>query len=165
MEKNKKVWIRGDQARHFDVISKLLSLGATNNGPTAVGGALSNSIYFIDSDNIIISQSIETSFAKFIMEEYTEIKLAPITIPEFSFEPFDKVMVRDDQEVDEEGEWHIGLFDKVTLNKEGDKKYWTIYNGPYDMCIPYNDKTKCLKETMKPFLASMLETEEDSSED
>ena len=164
MEKNKKVWIRGDIKRHHEVINKLLSLGATNNEPCTVGGALANNIYFINNANKIISQSLSSDFAKIIMEEYTEIKLDPIVTPEFSFEPFDKVMVRDDQEDDEEGEWHIDLFDKVTLNREGEKEYWTIDSGPYDMCIPYNDKTKCLKDTMKPFLASMLETEEEPSD-
>ena len=162
MEKTKKVWIRGDQKRHHEVINKLLSLGAKKDD--APGGALSGSIYFIGIGNQIISQPLSSDFAKIIMEEYTELKLDPIKIPEFSFEPFDKVMVRDDQEDDEEGEWHIGHFDKVTLNSEGGKEYWTIDSGPYDMCIPYNDKTKCLKDTMKPFLASMLETEEEPSD-
>ena len=162
MAKNKKVWIRGDQKRHHEVINKLLSLGAKKDD--APGGALSGSIYFIGIENQIISQPLSSDFAKIIMEEYTELKLDPIKIPEFSFEPFDKVMVRDDQEDDEEGEWHIGFFDKVTINDEGGKEYWTIDCGPYNMCIPYNDKTKCLKDTMKPFLASMLETEEEPSD-
>ena len=155
MEKNKKVWIRGDQKRHHDVINKLLSLGATNNEPSTVGGALSCSIYFINRANKIISQPLSSDFAKIIMEEYTEIKLDPITIPEFSFEPFDKIMVRDDKvayEDDESGKWSIGFFDKITINDEGEKEYWTIDCGPYSQCIPYNDKTKCIKDTTDPFI-------------
>lgn len=59
--------------------------------------------------------------------------------PECKFKPFDKVLVRDD---DENSAWSCNLFS----GKNEDGTYMCI-GGYWDMCIPYNDQTKHLLGT------------------
>lgn len=59
--------------------------------------------------------------------------------PECEFKPFDKVLVKDD---DENSAWSCNLFS----GKNEDGTYMCI-GGYWDMCIPYNDQTKHLLGT------------------
>lgn len=58
---------------------------------------------------------------------------------EYEFKPFDKVLVKDD---DENSAWSCNLFS----GKNEDGTYMCI-GGYWDMCIPYNDQTKHLLGT------------------
>ena len=73
MEKNKKVWIRGNEDYPERVINKLVELGGENIED--LNGMLPSCIYFIGNDNNIELLSDDSRFSQFIMEEYTEIKL------------------------------------------------------------------------------------------
>ena len=73
MEKNKKVWIRGNEDYPEKVISKLVEFGGTDTG--FLEGSSSNSIYFINSKNEIDYTKHDFEFGKVLMEEYAEIKL------------------------------------------------------------------------------------------
>ena len=149
MEKEQKVWIKGNKTRKVEVISKLLELLPTtyDNPPH---GDNENAIYFITHQNKIENISITTNYAKIIMEEYTEIKLDDVITPKYQFHPFEKVMVRDE----DNEEWHIDFFDhEATLKHNGEEGTFITmaFNSPYKQCIPYNEITKCLKDTKKPY--------------
>ena len=153
MEKEQKVWIKGNKIRKVEVISKLLELLPTpdDNSPR---GDNENAIYFINHQNKIEGAFITTNYAKIIMEEYTEIKLDDIVLPKYQFHPFEKVMVRDE----DNEEWHIDFFDhEATLKLDGEEGTFITmtFNSPYKQCIPYNEITKCLKDTKKPYTKDM----------
>ena len=153
MEKEQKVWIKGNKTRNVEVMAKLLELLPTtdDNSPR---GDNENAIYFINHQNKIEGACITTNYAKFIMEEYTEIKLDDILLPKYQFHPFEKVMVRDE----DNEEWHIDFFDhEATLKRDGEEGTFTTmtFNSPYKQCIPYNEITKCLKDTKKPYTKDM----------
>ena len=155
MEKEQKVWIKGNKTRKVEVISKLLELLPTtyDNSPR---GDNENAIYFITHQNKIENISITTNYAKIIMEEYTEIKLDDVITPKYQFHPFEKVMVRDE----DDEEWHIDFFDhETTLKHDGEEGIFITmaFNSPYKykQCIPYNEITKCLKDTKNPYTKDM----------
>ena len=153
MEKEQKVWIKGNKIRKVEVISKLLELLPTtyDNPPH---GDNENAIYFITHQNKIESISITTNYAKIIMEEYTEIKLGDVVFPKYQFHPFEKVIVRDE----DNEEWHIDFFDhEATLKHDGEEGIFITmaFNSPYKQCIPYNEITKCLKDTRGPYTKDM----------
>ena len=153
MKKEQKVWIKGNKTRKVEVISKLLELLPTtdDNSPR---GDNENAIYFITHQNKIENISITTNYAKIIMEEYTEIKLDDILLPKYQFHPFEKIMVRDE----DNEEWHINFFDhESTLKHDGEEGTFITMtcNSPYKQCIPYNEITKCLKDTKKPYTKDM----------
>jgi len=153
MEKEQKVWIKGNKTRKVEVISKLLELLPTtdDNSPR---GDNENAIYFINHQNKIEGAHITTNYAKTIMEEYTEIKLDDVITPKYQFHPFEKIMVRDE----DNEEWHIDFFDhEATLKHDGEEGTFITmtFNSPYKQCIPYNEITKCLKDTKKPYTKDM----------
>ena len=154
MEKEQKVWIKGNKTRKVEVISKLLELLPTtyDNPPH---GDNENAIYFITHQNKIESLSITTNYAKIIMEEYTEIKLDDILLPKYQFHPFEKIMIRDE----DDEEWCIDFFDRETTlendcGEEGTFITMTC-NNTCKQCIPYNEITKCLKDTKDPYTKDM----------
>ena len=153
MEKEQKVWIKGNKTRKVEVISKLLELLPTtdDNSPR---GDNENAIYFINHQNKIEGAYITTNYAKTIMEEYTEIKLDDILLPKYQFHPFEKIMVRDE----DNEEWHIDFFDHEATLEHDDEEGTFItmtFNSPYKQCIPYNEITKCLKDTKGPYTKDM----------
>lgn len=153
MEKEQKVWIKGNKIRKVEVISKLLELLPTtyDNPPH---GDNENAIYFITHQNKIENISITTNYAKIIMEEYTEIKLDDVITPKYQFHPFEKIMVRDE----DNEEWRIDFFDcETTLKNDGEEGTFITMtcNSPCKQCIPYNEITKCLKDTKDPYTKDM----------
>ena len=58
-----------------------------------------------------------------------------------TFQPFDKVLVRDDKDQ----KWECGLFSHIDKNYEDFPFLCT--GSCYKICIPYNDETKCLAGT------------------
>lgn len=66
------------------------------------------------------------------------------SVPEL--QPFDKVLVRDDKEQ----VWMPTLFGFFCKNKGEAFPYETVH-GPYNYCIPYNEKTKHLLGTTEPY--------------
>ena len=155
MKKEQKVWIKGDKTRKVEVISKLLELLPTtdDNSPR---GDNENAIYFINHQNKIEGAHITTNYAKTIMEEYTEIKLDDIVLPKYQFHPFEKVMVRDE----DDEEWGIDFFDSESTlehdSEEGTFITITCVNS-FKQCIPYNEITKYLKNTTDPYTKDMEE--------
>ena len=153
MEKEQKVWIKGNKTRKVEVISKLLELLPTtdDNSPR---GDNENAIYFINHQNKIEGAHITTNYAKTIMEEYTEIKLDNILLPKYQFHPFEKIMVRDE----DNEEWRIDFFDsESTLEQDMEEGTFITMtcSSTYKQCIPYNEITKCLKDTKKPYTKDM----------
>ena len=140
MEKNKKVWIRGNDDYPERVIAKLVELGGENTIDNK--GSFPYCIYFIDYKNIIRARKDDSAFGKVIMEEYQEIKLEEDE--EYKFEPFDKVLVR----YADDDYWDIDFFSHYETTI---RKYSCLYSN-YDICIPYNDKTKHLLNTNKPYV-------------
>lgn len=63
----------------------------------------------------------------------------------FNFKPFDKVLVRDDDSV-----WKIEFFERENVDSESYP--YTCMNCDYAECIPYNEETKHLLGTNKPYI-------------
>ena len=154
MEKEQKVWIKGNKTRKVEVMAKLQELLPVGNGNSYCRGCDENAIYFITHQNTIECATITTNYAKTIMEEYTEIKLDDILLPKYQFHPFEEIMVRDE----DNEEWHIDFFDhEATLKHDGEEGIFITmaFNSPYKQCIPYNEITKCLKDTRGPYTKDM----------
>lgn len=157
MEKEQKVWIESDPARREEIVDYLASLTSKNNKHPKRITPISDRyefICFINHNEEVDEVSMSTNYAKIIMEEYTEIKLDDIVLPKYQFHPFEKVMVRDENNE----EWHINFFDhEATLKHNGEEgTFITIaFNSPYKQCIPYNEITKCLKDTKNPYTKDM----------
>lgn len=64
----------------------------------------------------------------------------------FNFKPFDKVLARDDDSVT----WKIEFFERENV---GDQVFpYVCMNYNYAECIPYNEETKHLLGTNKPYI-------------
>ena len=61
------------------------------------------------------------------------------------FKPFDKVLVRDNEEI-----WKAAFFSHYVKNRI--YRYLTTGNISYEECIPYNEETKHLLGTDKPYI-------------
>ena len=69
----------------------------------------------------------------------------------FNFKPFDKVLVRDCDST-----WGIEFFEREDVD---DKDYpYACMNSNYTKCIPYNEETKHLLGTNKPYIPVEDET-------
>lgn len=66
--------------------------------------------------------------------------------PDHTFQPFDKVLVRDD----ERENWKPTLFGFKSKEEDDDFTYATL-SGCYAQCIPYNEETKHLLGTTEPY--------------
>ena len=64
---------------------------------------------------------------------------------EEEFKPFDKVLVRD-----KGGDWHAAFFSHYSKNST--YPYFTTEGVYYGECIPYNEETKHLLGTNKPYI-------------
>ena len=70
----------------------------------------------------------------------------------FNFKPFDKVLVRDCDSCT----WGIEFFEREDVDN---KDYpYTCMNSNYTKCIPYNEETKHLLGTDKPYIPVEDET-------
>ena len=140
METEQQIYIFGNNNRGSEVIKELEKLGGINKNDYK--GNSSHSIYFIDHNNEIATESKDTELAKVIIKYYNEIKLGPIK-KKYDFKPYDKILVRDsDDEV-----WGCDFFshyeDDSTQEIIGTSSVrWLI-------CIPYNEKTAHLAGTNK----------------
>ena len=136
METSKKVWIRGNDERKEEVIKMLTDLGATNPFNND-GHGKGKIIYFINHNNEIQPAFTGNEFMKIIKEEYKELTLPK---KEYKFEPFDKVLVRDDNK----SIWKVDFFSHKI---EGNEYPFFTTSSPYKQCIPYNEETKHLVGT------------------
>ena len=157
MKKEQKVWIKSDPARREEIVDYLASLTSKNNKNSEISTSISDRcgfICFINHNEEVDETSIGTNYAKTIMEEYTEIKLDDVITPKYQFHPFEKIMVRDE----DNEEWRIDFFDcETTLENDGEKGTFLTMtcNSPCKQCIPYNEITKCLKDTKGPYTKDM----------
>ena len=74
----------------------------------------------------------------------------------FNFKPFDKVLARDD-----DGDtWRMEFFEREVV---GDLVFpYVCMNYRYKECIPYNEETKHLLGTNKPYMTEEDEEDEHS---
>ena len=122
------VYIRGIKGRGEDVI-KLLEI---NGGRYhyVITGSKPNYIYFINSKGEIDCTE-DSKEMKWIIDHYTEAFL-PEPKPENILKPFDKVLVRDE---DDDGNfWKIELFSHYDASSE--YPYYCLSSN-YSKCIPY----------------------------
>ena len=75
--------------------------------------------------------------ANIIMEQYKELTLPK---KEHQFEPFDKVLVRDD----DKSIWKVDFF---SHKREGAFPPFQTVGSYYRQCVPYNEETKHLVGT------------------
>ena len=137
MDSNKKVWIRGNEERGEEIIKMLTDLGATNPYNND-GHGKGKIIYFINHNNEIQpGYDTGNEFMEIIKEEYKELTLSK---KEYKFEPFDKVLVRDD----DKNIWKVDFFSHKT---EGTFSPFKTVGNYYRQCVPYNEETKHLVGT------------------
>ena len=135
MEKEQKVWIRGDKDRGTDITLKLEEIGILEDSDFICDDP--NCIYFIDHNLEVNWVGIDTEAAQVLMEEYTELKLDPVK-EKYHFEPFDKVLAR----CSKSELWSIEFFERIN----GDDLYVCL-DSICEFCIPYNENTKHLLGT------------------
>ena len=70
-------------------------------------------------------------------------KFVPTWIVKVTLHPFDKVLVRDN----DESVWFPALYGNIRIM--GGKTYYMTVNGHYKQCIPYKGNENLLGETMK----------------
>ena len=137
MEKEQKVWIRGIEGRGTDITQELEKIGILEDSSFICDNP--NRIYFIDHNLKVNWVNIDTEAAQVLMEEYTELKL-DTKKEKYHFEPFDKVLVRDD----DKSIWKVDFFSHKT---EGTFSPFKTVGNYYRQCIPYNEETKHLVGT------------------
>ena len=62
------------------------------------------------------------------------------------FKPFDQVLVRDENH----HHWRCAFFSHITMNN-GNIRYNTACSNWWNQCIPYNEKTAHLVNTINPY--------------
>ena len=96
-------------------------------------------------------EKIKDNKADDLLEEFFKnvktklIDSKPFTIDDFK--PFDKVLVR----TNDSGTWCPRFYDSYTKMLSGQIVHTAIGIGAYLQCVPYNDETKYLINTDKPY--------------
>ena len=89
-----------------------------------------------------LRKNTEISAADFLALTPEDVKDAP---KETEFKPFDRVLVRDD----DDDEWHIDFFEG--MNKDKDEPFWyRCLNNSWEHCIPYEGNEHLLSTTGEP---------------
>lgn len=63
------------------------------------------------------------------------------------FKPYDKVIVRNDND----GIWFCNFYAFYDVKNSPEHPHYTISDGPYSQCVPFNEKTKHLIGTSDPY--------------
>lgn len=110
----------------------------------------------LTSETKLVKYSIQSTLSYCKMKNEDDIRIAKEKIdelireekaanfPDHTFQPFDKVLVRDD----EQDYWKPNLFG--FKEDDGDFPYITV-SGCYAQCIPYNENTKHLLGTTESY--------------
>lgn len=145
-----KKYIRGVEGRGEEVINALRDLGGVN--VYQFDGESPWDIYTIKENGCISSENEESYTSKIILEYFEEITLPEkekVTWSPFNLQPFDRILVRDDNK----STWGINLFSGVVII-DGKKYVAGIGHIPYIQSVPYNEETECLlgeKDTAPDF--------------
>lgn len=110
----------------------------------------------LTSETKLVKYSIQSTLSYCKMKNENDVRITKEKIdelireeeaansPDHTFQPFDKVLVRDD----EQDCWKPNLFGF----KEGDDDFpYITVSGCYAQCIPYNEETKHLLGTTEPY--------------
>lgn len=156
-----KFFKRGDVVRNIDTRTLAVFKGWKNNDYTSFYASIVHhaKVNKWDEDIVLAVESFYKEPKEFVRgftadaEEHYNGKYNPETLQiepvkpvkvEYSFKPFDKVLVRDD--IHER--WRISIFSNY-LEKGGYP--YACMNGVYRYCIPYNEQTTHLVDTNKPY--------------
>lgn len=93
----------------------------------------------VDGECLLFPSKDQRDWSKFTAPWYKKEKFDPKTL-----QPYDKVLVRDD---DSRDCWRCSLFSHIRKEKEFIKYRYATTDEPYTFCIPYNDETKHLVGT------------------
>lgn len=110
----------------------------------------------LTSETKLVKYSIQSTLSYCKMKNEDSIRIAKEKIdellkeeedansPDHTFQPFDKVLVRDD----EQDYWKPNLFG---FKEDDDDFPYITVSGCYAQCIPYNENTKHLLRTNEPY--------------
>lgn len=142
--KNTKVYVAG---KSKEIQEKLFELGFT--------WLLGRKVQFIDSPFLYLSDSLGVSAGESMTEfvsnkgrEVTAEYILRLTLeerPEYEFEPFDRVLVRDS---DDEA-WTCNIFSNFILEEDSPYSFWCI-SGSWIQCIPYEGNEHLVGTNNKP---------------
>lgn len=141
MGKKKLKVVRGSEEHRELMVEWLKSQGATDSSEML--GRIYDECYYFVVDGCAQWEFDSVWVWDFI--DYEVVELEPK--PKHTFQPFDKVLVRDTPECSNFHKWEIALFGRID---EQTGKYIIAGGGEWDECIPYEGNEHLLGTTDNP---------------